>query len=68
MQQLFSSSGPGLSEMRAYGVIEQTLSTQAALWSYVDDFRYLALACFFCIPIVLFLKRVRARGGPSLAH
>jgi DHA2 family multidrug resistance protein len=68
LQQLFGGSGPGLSEMRAYGVIEQTLSTQAALWSYVDDFRYLALACFFCIPIALFLKRVRATGGPSMAH
>jgi DHA2 family multidrug resistance protein len=68
LEQVFGSSGPGLSQLRAYGVIERTLSLQSALWSYVDDFRYLALACFFCIPIVLFLKRVRARGGPSLAH
>lgn len=68
LQQAFSASGPGVSQTRAYGMIERTLSAQSALWSYVDDFRYLALACFFCIPIVLFLKKVKARGGPSLAH
>ena len=33
------------------------LAGQALLWSYVDDFRYMALVCFACIPIVFMLKK-----------
>ena len=68
LQQTFGSSGPGLADSRAWGSIERTLSTQSALWSYVDDFRYLGVACFCCVPIVFFLKQVRAKGGASMAH
>ncbi len=54
---------------RAYGILNRTLDQQAALWSYVDDFRYLALACFFCVPVVMLLKRVRAKkGAVQAAH
>lgn len=54
---------------RAYGVIGQILSTQARLWSYVDDFRYMALMCFACIPIVFALKKsVGARGALRAGH
>jgi DHA2 family multidrug resistance protein len=45
------------------------LSAQARLWSYVDDFRYLALLCFGCIPIVFMLKKaVSRKGATSAAH
>jgi MFS transporter, DHA2 family, multidrug resistance protein len=54
---------------RAYGMLNRTLDQQAAMWSYVDDFRYLALACFLCVPVVLMLKRVRAKkGAVQAAH
>ncbi|HTS11950.1 MAG TPA: DHA2 family efflux MFS transporter permease subunit [Candidatus Limnocylindrales bacterium] len=46
---------------RALKLLEGVLNQQAALWSYVDDFRYLALASFATIPIGLALKRI-ARG------
>ena len=63
------SAGPGVADQRAYGLIQNTLDQQSAAFSYVDVFRYLALACFICGFIVLFMKRVRARkGAPSMAH
>jgi MFS transporter, DHA2 family, multidrug resistance protein len=43
------------------------LTAQSLLWSYVDDFRYLALLCFACIPIVFLLKKTVGRGAPG-AH
>lgn len=61
--------GPVLSDLRAYGLIQGTLDQQSAAYSYVDVFRYLALSCFACGVIVMFMKRVTARkGAPSMAH
>ena len=48
---------------RAYGLLAQDLNAQARLWSYVDDFRYMALVCFGCIPIVFALKKSVGRKG-----
>ncbi len=57
------------SSERALGVLDQTLSQQASLLSYVDDFRYLALVCVICIPFVFLLKKAIARkGAVSSAH
>jgi DHA2 family multidrug resistance protein len=62
-------AGPGVADQRAYGLIQNTLEQQSATFSYVDVFRYLALACFCCAIIVLFMKRVRPKkGAPSMAH
>ncbi len=59
----------GTAAERAYGLINMTVNVQARLWSYVDDFRYLALVCFVCVPLVFILKRARAqRGATSAAH
>jgi len=61
--------GPGISDLRAYGLIQGTLDQQSAAYSYVDVFRYLALACFLCGGVVILMKRVKARrGAPSMAH
>ena len=48
---------------KAYALIGVEFSAQARLWSYVDDFRYLALVCFACIPIVFMLKKTVGRKG-----
>jgi DHA2 family multidrug resistance protein len=53
---------------QAYKMLEGSLDRQAALWSYIDDFRYLALLCFCCAPIAFAMKRVRSRGAPSGVH
>ncbi|MBV9611269.1 MAG: DHA2 family efflux MFS transporter permease subunit, partial [Acidobacteriaceae bacterium] len=66
LQRLVSSvnaTGPVLANRAAYKLLDGTLSAQARLWSYVDDFRYLALVCFACAPLVLLFKRAKARPG-----
>ena len=57
--------GPVESVQKAYALIGVELSAQARLWSYVDDFRYLALVCFACIPIVFLLKKTVGRKGAA---
>ena len=47
----------------AYAIIDRTLNSQARLWAYVDDFRYMALLCFACLPLVWLLKQAKARPG-----
>jgi MFS transporter, DHA2 family, multidrug resistance protein len=65
MQNYLSSQGASsaLALQRAYALIGQTLTSQARLWSYVDDFRYMALICFGCVPIVFALKKSVGRRG-----
>ena len=52
---------------QAYGLINVALNGQARLWSYVDDFRYMALVCFGCVPIVFALKKAVAKKGATAA-
>jgi DHA2 family multidrug resistance protein len=54
--------------MQAYKMLERSLDQQAALLSYVDDFRFLGFLCLLCAPIAFAMKRVRKRPGPSMAH
>jgi MFS transporter, DHA2 family, multidrug resistance protein len=54
--------------MQAYKMLEHSLEQQAALLSYVDDFRFLGFLCLLCAPIAFTMKRVRKPGGASLAH
>jgi len=53
---------------RSYALVHNVVLQQATLLSYVDDFRYLAMACFGCGVLVMFLARVKAGKGPALAH
>ncbi len=54
--------------LQAYKMFERSLDQQAALLSYLDDFRYLAFLCLLCAPIAFAMKRVRGRGRSSAAH
>jgi DHA2 family multidrug resistance protein len=63
------TTGPVVADQKAYGLIQGTLEQQSATYSYVDVFRFLAVACFVCGFIVIFMKRVRAKkGAPAMAH
>ena len=55
--------GAPLPRQTSYDLLSQMLNQQAAAWSYVDVFRYLAIACFLCVPIVFLLKKVVGRKG-----
>ncbi len=61
--------GSAMSGAGALGRIYSSLNIQALLLSYMDDFRYLALASFACLPVVFALRKARARKGAiSAAH
>ncbi len=55
-------SGSVAAQQQAIARLGQQLGRQAELWSYVDDFRYMTLACLACVPVVWCLKRVRGRA------
>jgi len=65
MQQYLSAQGSSSSTAlrQSYGLLNLALDGQARLWSYVDDFRYIALVCFGCVPIVFALKKAVAKKG-----
>jgi MFS transporter, DHA2 family, multidrug resistance protein len=58
-----NAAGPDLSQQGALAMLDHLVSSQARLWAYVDDFRYMALVCFGCLPLVILFKRARARRG-----
>ncbi len=58
-----NATGADLATRGAYKLVEGTLTSQARLWAYVDDFRYMALVCFACVPIVFLFKKAKARAG-----
>ncbi len=58
-----NAAGPSIADRGALTMLDHTLSSQARLWAYVDDFRYMALVCFGCLPIVWLFKRAKAKPG-----
>ena len=71
IRQFLISQGASaeLAMQRAIGLVNAQLTQQSRLWSYVDDFRYIALVCFACIPLVFLLRKaIRRSGGVSVAH
>jgi DHA2 family multidrug resistance protein len=70
MQQYLGAQGASSSDAlrQAYALLNQTVNGQARLWSYVDDFRYMALVCFGCVPIVFALKKAVRKGPAGAAH
>jgi MFS transporter, DHA2 family, multidrug resistance protein len=66
---LASQSGATTAQGQAYSVIYQTLHEQAQLFSYIDQFRMLIIACLCCAPLVLLLKKDSEAGQkPSMNH
>ncbi|MGC2662344.1 MAG: DHA2 family efflux MFS transporter permease subunit [Bryobacteraceae bacterium] len=59
---LATQTDPVSAANQSYGILQRILGQQASLFSYVDDFRLMAVACFVCVPIVWALKRVK-RGA-----
>jgi DHA2 family multidrug resistance protein len=51
---------------RTYKLLEGAIDAQASLWSYIDDFRYIALLCFATVPISFALKKVRSRKAVAV--
>jgi MFS transporter, DHA2 family, multidrug resistance protein len=64
LQQRLTTLGRFVTDPKsAYAILDRTLNSQARLWAYVDDFRYMALLCFACLPLVFLLKKAKAKHG-----
>ena len=61
-------TGLGVTVEQAYGTIYGTVLKQAAVLSYIDNFRLLAILCFICAPAAFLFKRVKATKPPPGAH
>jgi DHA2 family multidrug resistance protein len=53
---------------RAYALVQHTLDQQATEFAYVDDLRYMAIACLCCVPIVFMVKQVKGKKGAAAGH
>ena len=53
---------------KAAAIIYGTIVKQATLAAFIDNFRLLGIMCLLCIAAVFLLKKVKARGGPAMAH
>jgi MFS transporter, DHA2 family, multidrug resistance protein len=60
-------SSPVLASKQAYALFDYALQQQAALLSYVDNFRTLGYLVLILIPLI-FLVRKPKKGGPIAAH
>ena len=60
-------TGPRVAKLRAYALLQNGLDQQSTIYSYVDDFRYMALVCVLCLPIVFLLRPVKAKKGATPA-
>jgi DHA2 family multidrug resistance protein len=63
-----ANSDHTMAHLQAIADISRQLQRQADLMSYVDDFRYMAMACFCCVPLVWLLKRVKQSRSQVPAH
>lgn len=55
--------GSAMADLGAMAQIYRSLNVQSLLLSYMDDFRYLAIASFACLPVVWFLRKTVGRKG-----
>jgi DHA2 family multidrug resistance protein len=65
---LGQSSDPASAWLQAYEVIYFKMQQQAGLLAYVDTFRWLALLCLCCVPLVFVFRKPKARKGPVAVH
>jgi DHA2 family multidrug resistance protein len=65
---LSQHTDPVTAARQATGILNRMLDGQSALWSFVDDFRYLAALCFVCAPVAFTMVKVRKAKGGTLAH
>ncbi|MHB2016682.1 MAG: DHA2 family efflux MFS transporter permease subunit [Candidatus Xenobia bacterium] len=56
------------SQQAALGLLAGQLAQQAALLSFVNDFRLFAMLALGCTPLILLFRRAERQGGPMMAH
>ncbi|HZV35082.1 MAG TPA: DHA2 family efflux MFS transporter permease subunit [Verrucomicrobiae bacterium] len=64
---LAANSGAFEGHRQAFGALYHTLLTQANLLAYLDNFRWFALLCVFCVAGALLMKKT-ASQKPIMTH
>ncbi len=65
---IFHSADPVRAQHQALMMIDQTINSQATLLSFADVFRYVAIAFFLTLPLLLLLGRGRNKAVAAAAH
>jgi DHA2 family multidrug resistance protein len=52
----------------ALATLYRDLVQQAQLWAFVDVFRWMALLCFGCVPLVWLFRKVRSSKNTAAVH
>jgi DHA2 family multidrug resistance protein len=67
-KMFMATSDRTMAHSQAIADISRQIQRQADLMSYVDDFRYMAFACFCCVPLVWLLKKVKNKNASAAGH
>lgn len=71
-QQIYSGMAARVDAVTAnsqtFQMINGIVIKQAALMSYLDNFRLMAILCILCVPAALLFKRVRGGKPPAGVH
>lgn len=65
---LLTQFDPVTATQQAYQIIYGTVVRQAAVLSYIDNFKLLAFLCFAAVPTVFLFKKVKGAKPPPGAH
>lgn len=65
---LLAQFDPVTATQQAYQIIYGTVVRQAAVLSYIDNFKLLAFLCFAAVPTVFLFKKVKGAKPPPGAH
>ena len=62
------AADPVLATRQSYGAIWGVVQQQAAMLSFVDTFRALAVVFLLVLPLLLLMRKPRHQGGPTAMH
>jgi DHA2 family multidrug resistance protein len=63
-----TQNGRGAAHYQALGLLYKDLHQQAALVSYINDFRLLAFLSLLCLPFLFFFRNVKTKGSKDGAR
>jgi DHA2 family multidrug resistance protein len=57
-------ASPGAMDAVGVGLLDHEIERQAMMVAYVNDYRFMFFITLFCMPLLLLLRKPRARGEP----
>jgi DHA2 family multidrug resistance protein len=70
MRAYFMSRGsdPVTATREAYGAVNGLVQQQAALLSYLNEFKFFGIVFLVMLPLILLMRRPARGGGPVAMH